>query len=58
MFKGGGTFLLWLSDDERKLPVRFEAKVKLGRVFGSVKQVRLSKEPPTRVDEQQRVPTK
>jgi hypothetical protein len=58
MFKGGGTFLLWLSDDERKLPVRFEAKVKLGRVFGSVKQVRLSNEPPTRVDEQQRVPTK
>jgi Protein of unknown function (DUF3108) len=37
LFKGGGTFLIWFSDDERRLPVKFEAKVKLGKVFGTIK---------------------
>lgn len=40
LFKGGGTFLVWLSDDDRKLPVKFEAKVKLGKIFGTIKEVR------------------
>lgn len=40
LFKGGGTFLVWMSDDERKIPVKFEAKVKLGKVFGTIKQVK------------------
>jgi hypothetical protein len=38
LFKEGGTFLVWLSDDERKLPVKFEAKVKLGKVYGTIKE--------------------
>jgi hypothetical protein len=38
LFKGGGTFLVWFSDDERKLPVRFEAEVKLGKVYGTIKE--------------------
>jgi hypothetical protein len=37
LFKGGGQFRMWLSDDNRKLPVRFEAKVNLGKVTGSLK---------------------
>jgi hypothetical protein len=36
LFKGGGQFSLWLSSDERKIPVQFEAKVKLGRVLGKL----------------------
>jgi hypothetical protein len=38
LFKGGGTLLVWLSDDERKVPVKFEAKVKLGKVYGTIKE--------------------
>jgi Protein of unknown function (DUF3108) len=38
LFKGGGTFVVWMSDDDRKLPVRFEARVRLGKVFGTIKQ--------------------
>lgn len=38
LFKGGGTFLIWFSDDARQMPVKFEAKVKLGKVFGTIKQ--------------------
>ncbi len=38
LFKGGGTFFIWFSDDPRHFPVRFEAKVKLGKVFGTIKQ--------------------
>jgi hypothetical protein len=38
LFKGGGNLLVWLSDDERKIPVKFEAKVKLGRVYGTIKE--------------------
>jgi hypothetical protein len=37
LFKGGGQFRMWLSDDARGLPVRFEAKVNLGKVTGSLK---------------------
>ena len=36
LFKGGGQFSLWLSSDEKKIPVQFEAKVKLGRVLGKL----------------------
>jgi hypothetical protein len=39
LFKEGGQFSIWLSADERKLPVQFEAKVKLGRVTGKLKSV-------------------
>ena len=40
LFKDGGTFLVWFSDDARRVPVKFEAKVKVGRVFGTVKQIK------------------
>ena len=39
LFKEGGQFRIWLSADERKLPVQFEAKVRLGRAFGNLKSV-------------------
>jgi len=40
LFKGGGTFLVWFSDDAHRMPVKFEAKVKVGRVFGTLKQIK------------------
>lgn len=39
LFKSGGQFRIWLSADDRKLPVKFEAKVSLGKVTGSLKEV-------------------
>jgi hypothetical protein len=39
LFKEGGQFYVWLSADERKLPIQFEAKVSLGRVLGVLKSV-------------------
>jgi hypothetical protein len=39
LFKEGGQFTIWLSADERKLPLQFEAKVRLGKVLGKLKQV-------------------
>jgi hypothetical protein len=39
LFKDGGQFRMWLSADERKMPVKFEAKVYLGKVTGSLKEV-------------------
>ncbi len=38
LFKEGGQFWIWLSADERKFPVQFEVKVKLGKVMGKLKQ--------------------
>jgi hypothetical protein len=40
LFKEGGQFRIWLSADERKLPVRFEAKMHLGRALGTLKSVK------------------
>ena len=37
LFKGGGQFKVWLSADERKVPLQFEAKVILGKVVGKLK---------------------
>jgi hypothetical protein len=37
LFKEGGDFHLWLSADDRKVPLQFEIKVKLGRVLGKLK---------------------
>lgn len=34
LFKEGGQFRMWLTADERKLPVQFEVKVRLGHVLG------------------------
>lgn len=37
LFKEGGQFRIWLSADEKKIPVQFEAKVRLGHVLGKLK---------------------
>jgi len=41
LFKDGGQFRFWLTADERKLPVQFEAKVQLGKVTGKLKMAEL-----------------
>jgi hypothetical protein len=38
LFKEGGQFKIWFSADEKKVPLQFEVKVQLGRVFGRLKQ--------------------
>lgn len=40
LFKGGGKFRMWLSADERRMPVRFEAKVYIGKVTGNLKEAK------------------
>ena len=39
LFKSGGSLLVWVSDDDYKIPVKFEAKVKIGKLFGSIKKM-------------------
>ncbi len=34
LFREGGQFRIWLSEDARRLPVMFEIQVKLGRAYG------------------------
>lgn len=38
LFKRGGEFRIWLSADERQVPLQFEVKVKLGRVLGKLEK--------------------
>jgi hypothetical protein len=40
LFKEGGIFFVWFSDDKQKLPLQFEARVKLGKVSGFLKQIK------------------
>jgi hypothetical protein len=40
LFKDGGEFRIWLSADDRKVPIKFEVKVKLGRVEGKLKTLK------------------
>lgn len=40
LFKEGGQFKLWVSADQRKVPLQFEVKVNLGKVVGKLKSVR------------------
>lgn len=40
LFKNGGQFRIWLSADDRKIPVKFEAKISLGKVTGSLIEAR------------------
>lgn len=39
VLKKSGTSYLWLTDDDRKIPVRLEAKVKIGSVVAKLKKV-------------------
>lgn len=40
LFKDGGQFRLWLSADQRKIPLQFEVTVGLGKVVGKLKSIR------------------
>ena len=37
LFREGGQFKIWFSADEKRVPLQFEVRVKLGRVFGRLK---------------------
>src|SRR5690606_5744499 len=39
-FKPTGENLLWLTDDERKLIVRLESKIKIGTLVGKLKSIK------------------
>lgn len=39
LFKDGGQFKIWFSADQRKVPLQFEVKVSLGKVFGKLKSM-------------------
>lgn len=39
LFKEGGQFKIWLSADQRKIPLQFEVKVSLGKVVGKLKSL-------------------
>lgn len=45
ILKKKGDSFLWLTDDERKLPVHLEAKVKIGTVVATLREVKLGKDP-------------
>lgn len=40
LYKESGTFYVWVSDDAYKVPLKFEAKIRLGKVSGSLKKVK------------------
>lgn len=40
LFKQKGSFYIWFTDDARHLPVKFEMKVKLGKVYGNLINVK------------------
>lgn len=40
LFKESGIFYVWVSDDAHKMPLQFEAKIKVGKVSGLLKQVK------------------
>lgn len=44
LFREGGQFHLWLSADEKRVPIQFEVKVKLGRILGTIKSAGQLKE--------------
>ncbi len=50
LFREGGQFRIWLSADQRKLPVQFEARVRMGRVTGKLEAAELPALPGTPVD--------
>lgn len=39
VFGGGGNFRIWYSRDELRIPVRFEANVRFGKVYGQIIQM-------------------
>ena len=49
IFKSGGHFLIWYSRDDLRLPVRFQASAKLGRVFGKLIMIETPRFSKTRI---------
>ena len=45
LFKDGGEFNVWLTDDGDRIPVQFEARVKLGKVRGKLDSRSFPEEP-------------
>ena len=43
LFKHKGSILIWLSADERRIPVRVETKVSIGKVVAELKKVEISR---------------
>jgi hypothetical protein len=41
LFRRGGEFRIWVSADERQVPLQFEVKVKLGRVLGKLEKTEI-----------------
>lgn len=39
IFKGGGKFTVWFADDRAKIPVKYEAEVRFGKLFGTIKEI-------------------
>jgi hypothetical protein len=44
IFKDGGEFRIWYSIDKQRIPVKFEADVKIGKVYGSLIRVKTPQE--------------
>jgi len=38
-FRGGGDFRIWYSTDQLRVPVKFEADVKFGKIYGQLTQI-------------------
>ncbi|HYK91512.1 MAG TPA: DUF3108 domain-containing protein [Acidobacteriota bacterium] len=55
LFREGGQFRIWLTADERRLPVQFEAKVRLGKVTGKLKTANLPAPPEIRSREEEKI---
>ncbi|MBI4483537.1 MAG: DUF3108 domain-containing protein [Acidobacteria bacterium] len=41
LFGKGGRLWVWVSDDWRKIPIKFEARVSLGRVYGALSRAEM-----------------
>lgn len=39
LFRQKGSFFIWFAEDDRHLPVKFEMKVKLGKVYGNLVRI-------------------
>ncbi len=39
LFRGGGEFRIWYSTDDLRIPLKFEADVKFGKVYGQILQL-------------------
>ena len=47
LFKGGGSLVVWITDDDRKIPVKYEAKAWLGKIFGTIMNIENASEKKT-----------